>query len=320
MSTTIRLRLFALAALLLALCACNGSKTEPFTIVMLPDTQFYSERLPGYFHDQTGWVVDHAAGENIVFVTHVGDIVQSGDGRPQEWDVAHAAMSRLDGVVPWAVAIGNHDYDRSEPRGRAAKFLEFFGPSRFRGQDWFGGASPNGLNSYQFFEGGGIRFLILHIESDFPDEAMAWAASILAEHEGVPTIVSTHIYLLDSTSARTAEPYYRPDIGNSGEEIWQKFIRKNPQIFMVLCGHWSGAGGEWKQVSKNDAGEDVIEVLADFQSRDNGGDGWLRIIRFEPAENRIRFRTYSPSLDEYEVDENSEFEFPVDFKSRFGPE
>ena len=53
---------------------------------MLPDTQFYSERLPEYFHDQTRWVADHGAEENVVFVTHVGDIVNNGDERPEEWE------------------------------------------------------------------------------------------------------------------------------------------------------------------------------------------------------------------------------------------
>ncbi len=311
--------LLAVATVLFSLSSCSTDQ-EPFTVVMLPDTQFYSEKLPEYFYDQTNWVADHVTDENIVFVTHVGDIVQYGDERSAEWDVADKAMSRLDGFVPWAVAIGNHDYDRGDPPGRAAKFLEVVGPQRFRDEPWFGGASENGLNTYQFFEGAGFRFLILHLESDIPQEAMTWAESVMAQHEGAPTIVTTHIYLDDRTSARTTEAYYRKDIGHSGEEIWQKFIRKNPQIFLVLCGHWAVAGGEWRQVSRNDAGDDVLEVLADYQTRENGGDGWLRVIRFEPAENKIWFRTYSPSLDQHESDQNSEFVFLVNFEERFGVE
>jgi hypothetical protein len=311
------IRLWAIAAALLLSNSCGTRDQEPFSIVMLPDTQFYSERLPEYFHDQTRWVADHGAEENVVFVTHVGDIVNNGDERPEEWEVANEAMSRLDGIVPWGVAIGNHDYDRGEPRGRATKFLEVFGPARYEGQDAYQGASANGLNTYHAFKAGGSLYLIFHMEADIPDETIAWAESVMERHR-LPTIVSTHIYLDDRTSARTAEAYYLRDRGNSGEEIWQKFIRKNPQIFMVLCGHWATAGGEWRQVSKNDAGGDVFEVLADYQTRENGGDGWLRIIRFEPAENKIWFRTYSPSLEQHESDQNSEFVFFVDFDDRFG--
>ena len=68
---------------------------------------------------------------------------------------------------------------------------------------------------------------------------------------------------------------------------------------MVLCGHWSNAGGEWHQVSANNAGQPVFEILADYQSRENGGNGWLRLITFVPKEQRryqIQFRTYSGEL------------------------
>ena len=54
---------------------------------------------------------------------------------------------------------------------------------------------------------------------------------------------------------------------------------------MVLNGHYHGAGGsndgEYHQVSTNDYGKPVIEVLQDFQDYPNGGDGWLRIMTFD---------------------------------------
>ncbi len=86
---------------------------------------------------------------------------------------------------------------------------------------------------------------------------------------------------------------------------------------MVLCGHWPHAGGEWFQISKNDAGQDVYEVLADYQTRENGGDGWLRYLEFDPGANQIRVKTYSPSLDRYERDQNSDFVIALDFNTRF---
>jgi hypothetical protein len=229
-------------------------------------------------------------------------------------------MARLDGLVPWGVAIGNHDYDLGEdgkPGRSGSAFAKWFGPQRFSEQSWFGGADPRGLSTYQVFEAGGRSFLFLHLEADVPDPAMEWAEGVLAAHPDLPTILTTHIYINDKIRGRTAEPYMGGEDANSGEEIWQKFVRKNPQIFMVLCGHWDTVGGEWRQASTNDAGQEVFEVLADFQSRDRGGDGWLRIIEFDEAEGKIWFRTYSPSLDQHESDENSEFVFFVDFDERF---
>lgn len=297
--------------------ACNRSNPKPFTIVMLPDTQNYSEKLPQYFHDQTRWVAEQASDLNIVFATHVGDIVQRGDEVLEEWEVAREAMSRLDGLVGWGVAIGNHDYDRDGTRRNGEMFKRYFGQERFEGEVWYGGASPDGLSSFQKFSAGGREFLIFHLEADFPDDTIAWVEAVLKDYPGKPTILSTHIYLDDRTQARGTEPFWQKDVGNSAEQLWQKLIRKTPQIFMVLCGHWSHAGGEWFQISRNKAGQQVFEILADYQSRENGGNGWLRYLVFDPDANQIRARTYSPSLDRYETDENSDFVIEVNFEDRF---
>lgn len=310
--------LTALPVVLLALFA-SACANQPATIVMLPDTQFYSEKHPEIFHDQTRWIAEHIDEENIRFVTHVGDVVQNYDQVEAEWVAADAAMDRLNGLVPVGVAIGNHDYDLGsdgKPFRQAKSFVKWFGPERFEGEPWFGGAHPNGLNSYQIFEMQGRRFLFLHLESDVPDEIISWAEGVIAQYPGVPTIVTTHIYISDRTRARTTEPYL-VKTGNSGEAIWSKFIRKNSQIFMVLCGHYDTVGGEWRQASTNDEGREVFEVLADFQSREKGGNGWLRVIRFDETDGKISFHTYSPTLDAHESDDNSEFFFYLDFDERF---
>ena len=308
-----------IAGLACLLTAC-ASPTERFSIVMLPDTQFYSEKHPEIFHAQTQWVAEHVESENIRFVTHVGDVVQNWDQSEAEWNVAEEAMGRLDGIVPWGVAIGNHDYDLGQdgqPSREASAFLKRFGPQRFDRRDWFGGSHPNGINTYQLFEAGLRSFLILHLEADVPDDVIDWAEGVLEAHPELPAIVTTHIYISDKIGGRTQAAYMGGEGANSGEEIWQKFIRKNPQIFMVLCGHWDTVGGEWKQVSMNDARQEVIEVLADFQTRENGGNGWLRLIQFDEAESKVWFKTYSPSLDRHEDDNNSEFFFNVNFEERF---
>lgn len=302
------------AALALGIRRAPAAKepSGPFTIVMLPDTQFYSEKFPRYFRDQTKWIVENTGKENIVFVTHAGDIVQSGGRQRSEWKVADECMSMLDGVVPWGVAIGNHDYDNFA-KGLGKTFARHFGPRRFQNRSWYGGASPNGLNSYQLFTGGGMRFLILHLEMNVPDKAITWAKGILGKHPGLPTIVTTHAYLNPKSKNRPTAPWggkKRRARGNSAQAVWAKLISLNPQIFMVLNGHYANPP-EYHQTSTNRAGRKVIEVVADYQSRPNGGNGWLRLIRFDPEEGKIRFTTYSPSLKKFETDANSRFSLPL---------
>jgi hypothetical protein len=277
---------------------------------MLPDTQYYSKRYPDLFYAQTNWIKQNRGRENIVFVTHVGDVVNDRSTIMSEWSVASKAMTTLDGVVPWGVAIGNHDYDTNGIKeGAATTWLKYFGPQRFKGCAWFGGASPNGLNSFQLFSAGGVDFVIFHLEVDIPDEAIAWVQGVLRQYPDRAAIVSMHVYLrgVDGFVRDTRHEYRRN--GNSGEEIWNKLIRVNPQIFMVLCGHVSRTV-ELHQVSVNDAGKKVLEMLADYQSRENGGNGWLRLIRFVPSNREIQVRTYSPVLDQFETDPDSQFTVP----------
>jgi hypothetical protein len=61
------------------------------------------------------------------------------------------------------------------------------------------------------------------------------------------------------------------------------------------------------QTSTNDAGGKVLEMLTDYQGLANGGDGWLRSLKFVPGENKINVETYSPVLDKYNKDPQETF-------------
>ena len=113
----------------------SPSATEDFTLVALPDTQNYSATYPSTFTAQTQWIVDQQGSDNIVFVSHLGDITDGGDATPLEWDTADTAMSLLDGHVPYAFAPGNHD----KVGGTAVQYNAHFGVSRYSGLSWYGG-------------------------------------------------------------------------------------------------------------------------------------------------------------------------------------
>ena len=61
---------------------------------------------------------------------------------------------------------------------------------------------------------------------------------------------------------------------------------------MTLNGHTSA---ERQQIDTNHAGGKVASMLADYQNIQNGGDGYLRKIRFDPGAGRIDVSTYSPT-------------------------
>jgi hypothetical protein len=217
----------------------------------------------------------------------------------------------LDGVVPWGVAIGNHDFDNTACRpDQATAFLEQFGPQRFRGCSWYGEASTNGLNSYQLFSAGGIDLVFLHLELDVPDFAIDWASEVLRTHPHRAAIVTTHSYL-NGVSGTNGYNGAVSKHGNPATAVWDKLVRCHPQIFLVLCGHHQRTVA-YHQVSTNNVGARVVEILADYQKWHNGGDAWLRLLRFDLIKGEIQVRTYSPALKQFQTEPKHQFTVPLD--------
>jgi hypothetical protein len=87
----------------------GGGTDEDFILIVIPDTQNEAEYCPDVFTDQIQWIVDNETSENIIFVTHVGDIVNTASDTEQ-WENADAAMGLLDTAgIPYSVSPGNHD-------------------------------------------------------------------------------------------------------------------------------------------------------------------------------------------------------------------
>lgn len=292
------------------------SPTAPdFTLVAIPDTQHYVDdatRAPT-FTAQTQWIVDNRAALNIAFVSHLGDIVEHIDAVPEEWTRANASLTVLDNnAMKWGLAPGNHDMSSA---GIATNYDLTFPVSRFAGYPWYGGylgSSPEdpinreNKNNYELFSVGGLDFIVIHLEYDMPDYAVAWADRILRQYPNRRAIIATHLFL-NASGARPTTVLNRSN-GTPAETVWQQIIRTNCNVFLVLNGHYPG---EANRTDLNACGQPVHQLASDYQSRSNGGDGWLRYMRFRPSENRIYVYTYSPTLNggagQFETDANSQF-------------
>jgi hypothetical protein len=269
---------------------------ENFTIVVLPDTQGYTKDYPWLFDNQTQWVADNKEALNIVFVTQLGDLVNS-YGNITQWEYANCSMSKLDGNVPWGVLPGNHDGFYGEPND-LTNYGNYFGYERFSDKSWYGGAYKTGdnTNSYQLFSAGGDDYLIFHIQYKPSDDVLFWASNVIDQHPDSRVIVSTHDYIRGPYN-----PDRRSDIG---ERIWYSLIKQHAdQIFLVLCGH----AGTQSSITDTVNGHVVYQLLSDYQNETNIESGWLRILEFCPAQDKIYVKTYSPYLNEYKTDPQSEF-------------
>src|SRR5688572_22296191 len=86
-----------------------------FTVLVIPDTQYYTDSLtyPGrqkIYYNQMQWTVNNLYNNNIVFVSHLGDITNN--CRHDQWIISDIGLKKLDGVVPYGLAVGNHDGDQ----------------------------------------------------------------------------------------------------------------------------------------------------------------------------------------------------------------
>jgi len=296
------------------------SENLPFSIVVLPDTQNYTDSSfggsPTYFYDQTKWIKENKKKLNIVMVAHVGDIVQNPQSA-SEWEIASNAFKTIDNEVPYILCLGNHDIanDQStQPDARNTLLNDYFPPSRLTQHILFGENSDADTrmhflepdksdNYYVSFTGGGMDFLIIALEFKPRDVALTWPNKVIDAHPDHRCIVLTHGYL-DASAKRNMGTY---DIkGNVPQEIWGKLVSQHKNVFLVLCGHILG---ESVLTSTGVAGNRVHQILVDYQNDyvGNGGQGYLRIMTFFPDKKKIENLTYSPSLGTYLTRPKSQF-------------
>ncbi len=295
------------------------------TVVALPDTQSYAAQQLQGVYDQTQWIADHADSKNIALVSQLGDLVMDGALYESQWVWVDGAMDTLDGTsIPYSAVPGNHDFDVRDSHTTINRFLgldaggnvdpaladKSFGPSRYAGESWFVGASADAHNYAQLFTADGQEYLHIGLEWLPRAGAVAWAQQQIDAHPELPVILSTHHYLDevlgDHAAASGLDAY-------SGEQLFQALVYPNPQVFMVLSAHRT----EYHQVSLDAAGFEVLEMMACYSTRPNGGNGWMQLVTLDPDLNRVDVQTYSPSLDQFEVDAGSQFSFDFDFQERF---
>lgn len=283
-----------------------------FSVVAIPDTQFYSQNTGGTrlanFTSQTNWMVSQRTALNIAFVAHLGDMVQSGDTVEQQWINANTAMSILENPVtttlpfgiPWGGAPGNHDQQPIGSSDGGSRFWnEYFGTARWAGRPTYGGNyGTDNDNNYHLFSASGLDFVVVNLEyrAAANQGVLAWADSVLKAFPNRRAIVTSHWLIATGNPANW---------GGHGQAVYDR-LKSNPNLFLMLCGHIAGEG----QRSDTFAGRTVHTLLQDYQNRPNGGDSWLRYLVFSPANNTISARTIQTTTGAMETDTNSQFSLP----------
>jgi hypothetical protein len=298
---------------------CPPTAGADFTVVGIPDTQYYTSQLNGgtnsIYKAQMTWIVNHLVSDNIVFVEGLGDCVEDGDNDLNEWKRVDTAQKIIENPgttgltfgIPFALNVGNHDQTPvNNPNGTTTLYNQYFGSSRFSGRPYYGGHyGSNNNNNYAFFSASGLDFMVLNFEynPNPPVALLNWGRSLIQANPNKRAIVGTHA-LLDING----------NFGPQGLFLYNT-LKVCPNLFLLLGAH---VPGESRRVNAF-YGDTVYSWMADYQSRSNGGDGWMRIMRFSPSTNTISVKTYSPTLNQFETDANSQFSVYYDMSSTASP-
>ena len=327
--------------------AASAEKLPPlpegaFTYAVIPDTQRYlgegahvkkgrkahvptdgPTRNPA-FESRVDWIAQNVAKERIFFVSHVGDIVDFKND--MQWSFASNLMTRLEGKVPYGIALGNHDletfdcggFNRYFPRSRYGKFPWYAG-----GFDGYARKHPKtgetvkvcwgNADSCQLAEIDGHKFVFLHLECNAPMPVLKWVDAMLDTYADRTAIVCTHMFVgyktrkldrLRRKESRRPDEWFgvmdwakcHGEDGVSARKAWETCFSKHKNLLLVVSGD-QGPAICWRETLKGANGNVVHATLQDYpRTRDD--EDWIRLYRFQPKERQIQVWTYSPQRDE----------------------
>jgi Calcineurin-like phosphoesterase len=329
-----------LTPLILLLAALAGVWSAPaaapapparggFTIAVLPDTQMYAWKDPSLYAAQTKWIAVHVRAHKIEMVLHLGDITQHNTN--EQWRAARSAHDLIARKVPCAIAPGNHDLG---PSGRAntrdTAFTKFFPLAGFQRWPAFGGVydkePARTENNFHRFTAGGRKWLVLALEFGPRDDVVRWANDVVKRHADHSAILITHAYLrpdhtrydrrvkitikgkegnkgLDNFGLSKS-----PDGFNDGEDLWQKLVSQHANFVLVVSGHTCVTG---RRTDNGRHGNPVHQMVVDYQNQERGGNGFLRLLQFQPDGKTVRAVDYSPVLDALSAIPETDYQFEL---------
>jgi hypothetical protein len=277
-----------------------------YTLVWMSDTQYYSESYPHIYKRMVDWVAENKETLNVPYVFHTGDLVDVATD-DQQWAYADEYMGVLENAkIPYGVLAGNHDVDHKT--NDYSQFSKYFGTQRFNDQPYYGESYKDNRGHYDLISSHGNDFIMVYMGWGVDEEGIQWMNDVLKQYPDRMAILNFHEYLLVSGN--------RSPIGN---QIYEKVVLPNKNVIATLSGHYHDSETLIDEIDDNGDGtpdRKVYQMLADYQGGPEGGQGYLRLLHVNQADNKIYVKTYSPYLDDYNYYEPEQYpgkdEFVID--------
>lgn len=298
---------------------------ESWSMILLPDPQTYVkfERNQPVLSLMMAWISENIEKLNVKLVLCTGDLVEQNnlinpDGKSSnqsskaQWTAVSKAFDQLNGKVPYITATGNHDYGYVSAENRKSNFNTYFPVDKnplnqkiLREVGTNIDDIPTLENAcYELVTPKGKKYLVMSLEFAPRDSVLNWAGRVAAleKYKSHTVVLLTHSYL-SAQNEHIVKEKYKLTGPNYGAAIFEKLVKPSANIGLVLSGHIGAPDNEQAHLAfrtdKNITGKTIQQMTFNAQAlgggwMGNGGDGWLRILEFEPDGHTVSVRTFSP--------------------------
>jgi hypothetical protein len=282
------------------------AKSGTSTVAWISDTQHYPVKAPEVLQQMTRFLRDEQARMNLNYVVHTGDFVDERSDESQ-WESAIAAMETLKNI-PYGVLAGNHDAGRDSDFSR---FSKYFGEEAMLERPesaYYGGSYKNNRGHYDLMDIGDNRFVFAYMSYAPDKDSIRWLNDVFKEYRDRIGVFCLHEYFKTDMS-----------YSSSGETLFNKVVKKNPNVYLVLCGHRYAVG--YKSLDLDDDGDGevdrrVYELMQNYQAAGQiGGSGYMQFLQFDDIKKEVRVISYSPYMDDrryYDTPGTELEKYPVD--------
>jgi hypothetical protein len=293
-------------------------------IILIPDTQYYIHNASNnkYLEQIITWILQfNNAGFKTRAVLQLGDITESNSD--VEFQRVKRIFSPLDSYIDYIFCTGNHDYGTNgTANNRNTLFSNYltYEQNKSLVSTYKSGEFENSFFQINLFD---KPLRIYSLEFGPSNDVLNWVLNLEKNNHGDNALLLTHTYLAPNRERYNYSKYklsqgpspYAYGLSslvkvNDGEEIWQKIIVNNPNFKFIFSGHNLSPGNDFHLISRNDIGNNVLQMVYNKQDSPNGGDGWIKILEFT-KDKKLFAKSYSPFLNKWEYNDlsNNPFSF-----------
>lgn len=288
-----------------------------YSFAVVGDTQWLSKYTPEKMEKIYDWILENQESKKIGHVFGLGDITEDWNtpNKEQEWIRAYEYISKLDGKLSYSLVRGNHDESKY--------FLKYFANEDYMSQ--FDGFMVEGdiRCSYMLRTFGKTDYLFLTLDFGVSDEMIEWANEVVLAHPNHKVIVTTHGYQafnedpidydnVTSSGGMGAANDVDTNVGdngyrsyNNGQQVWDKFLSKHPNIVLIMSGHTPFEDVVLLQTEGNH-GNVVNQMVIDAQWMDpqKGGTGMVCMLYFSEDGTEMAVEWISTDTGKYYQEHN----------------